>query len=297
MVVIIIHVFTLNLYLILSFLVSREETVIALIKLGGAPGAVEDPTSTFPQGRTAADLASSRGHKGIAAYLAEADLTGHLWTVNENEIDIIAANKAGDSAFEIARADSSNVTMPEQRFLKESLAVLRKSAHAAALIQAAFKARSFRRRQLINYTSDIPEIALNLVAVGSLNKVQRMSHFEVHLHSAALKIQKRYRGWKGRREFSKIRNRIVKIQVLYVCTLYYIVLYLHHGMFTKALTIPCRPMLEDTKLAIRLFGQLALWRRQYSDGGGEDLVCEDSELSRHLELWLQVLTKVMNMNF
>ncbi|KAK4256537.1 hypothetical protein QN277_006246 [Acacia crassicarpa] len=190
----------------------REETVIALIKLGGAPGAVEDPTSAFPQGRTAADLASSRGHKGIAAYLAEANLTSHLWTVNENEIDIIAANKASDSAFEIALADSSNVTMHEQRFLKESLVVLQKSTHAATLIQAAFKARSFRRRQLVNYTSDIPEIALNLVVVGSLNKVHRMSHLEVHLHSAALKIQKRYRRWKGRREVLKIRNRIVKIQ-------------------------------------------------------------------------------------
>ncbi|RWR94497.1 IQ motif [Cinnamomum micranthum f. kanehirae] len=52
----------------------REETVVALVQLGAAPGAVEDPTSKFPEGRTAADLASSRGHKGIAEYLAQADL-------------------------------------------------------------------------------------------------------------------------------------------------------------------------------------------------------------------------------
>ncbi|RWR94496.1 IQ motif [Cinnamomum micranthum f. kanehirae] len=57
-----------------KLLKEREETVVALVQLGAAPGAVEDPTSKFPEGRTAADLASSRGHKGIAEYLAQADL-------------------------------------------------------------------------------------------------------------------------------------------------------------------------------------------------------------------------------
>ena len=92
------------------------KTVIALIKLGAAPGAVEDPTSAFPQGRTAADLASSRGHKGIAAYLAEADLTSHSLAVNENEIDTTAAAKSGDIAFDFVQADSSNLVLDEQPF-------------------------------------------------------------------------------------------------------------------------------------------------------------------------------------
>ncbi|KAL4298918.1 hypothetical protein AHAS_Ahas17G0048900 [Arachis hypogaea] len=39
-----------------------------------------------------------------------------------------------------------------------------------------------------------------------------MGHFEDYLHSTALKIQKRYRGWKGRKDFSRICNRIVKVQ-------------------------------------------------------------------------------------
>ncbi|XLU31002.1 hypothetical protein S245_067068, partial [Arachis hypogaea] len=51
-----------------------EETVIALVKLGAVPGLVDDPKSAFPRGKTAADLDSSRGYKGIAGYLAEADL-------------------------------------------------------------------------------------------------------------------------------------------------------------------------------------------------------------------------------
>ncbi|KAL3812227.1 hypothetical protein ACJIZ3_013495 [Penstemon smallii] len=50
----------------------REEAVITLIKLGAAAGAVDDPRPEFPGGQTAADLASARGHRGIAAYLAEA---------------------------------------------------------------------------------------------------------------------------------------------------------------------------------------------------------------------------------
>lgn len=199
---------------VFSFLF-REETVIALVKLGAVPGAVEDPTSACPRGQTAADLASSRGHKGIAGYLAEADLTSQLsiLTVNENEMHNIATTTAADSAFESAEGDSSNMTMDEQHCLKESLAAFRKSAHAAALIQAAFRARSFCQRHLAKSSNDINEAVLTVVA-DSLNKVQKTGHFEDYLHFAALRIQKRYRGWKGRKDFLKTLNRIVKIQVL-----------------------------------------------------------------------------------
>lgn len=197
-----------------SVFLFREETVIVLVKLGASPGAIEDPTSAFPRGQTAADLASSRGHKGIAGYLAEADLTSKLsvLTVNENEMHNIATTTMADSAFESADGDSSCMTMDEQHCLKESLAAFRKSAHAAALIQAAFRERSFCQRQLGKRGSDISEAALNVVA-DSFNKIQKMGHFDNCLHIAALRIQKRYRGWKGRKDFLKTRNRIVKIQV------------------------------------------------------------------------------------
>ncbi|KAI4335054.1 hypothetical protein L6164_013736 [Bauhinia variegata] len=190
-----------------------EETVIALVKLAASPGAVEDPTSAFPRGVTAADLASSRGHKGIAGYLAEADLTSHFstLTVNKHALDNIVATIAVDSAFETAQSDSSNLTKDEHH-LKESLAAYRKSARAAALIQASFRARSFRQRVLTRSSSDTSDATVDLVAAGCLNKIQNMGHFEDYLHSAALRIQRKYRGWKGRKEFLKIRNRIVKIQ-------------------------------------------------------------------------------------
>ncbi|RDX97826.1 Calmodulin-binding transcription activator 2, partial [Mucuna pruriens] len=191
----------------------REETVIVLVKLGATPGAVEDPTSAFPRGQTAADIASSRGHKGIAGFLAEADLIYQLsvLTVKENDTDNNATTMAADSAFQSAEDDSSNMTMDEQHYLKESLTVFRKSAHAAASILAAFRARSFRQRQLAKNSSDISEAVFDAVA-DSLGKLQKMGHFEDYLHFAALRIQKRYRGWKGRKDFLKIRDRIVKIQ-------------------------------------------------------------------------------------
>ncbi|XP_059429611.1 calmodulin-binding transcription activator 2-like isoform X3 [Corylus avellana] len=192
----------------------REETVIALLRLGASPGAVDDPTPASPGGKTAADLASSRGHKGIAGYLAEADLISHLssLTVNENITDSAAATIAAEKSIETAALVQSDLAAYENLSLKGSLAAFRKSAHAAALIQAAFRARSFNHRQLTKSRNDISEVSLDLVALGSLNKVKKLNHFEEYLHSAAVKIQQKYRGWKGRKEFLKIRNRIVKIQ-------------------------------------------------------------------------------------
>lgn len=194
----------------------REETVIALVKLGAAPGAVEDPTPAFPGGRTAADLASSRGHKGIAGYLAEADLSSHLssLTVNENGMDNVAAALAAEKANETAAqiGVQSDGPAAEQISLRGSLAAVRKSAHAAALIQQAFRVRSFRQRQSTQSSDHVSEVSVDLVALGSLNKVSKMSHFEDYLHFAAVKIQQKYRGWKGRKDFLKIRNHIVKLQ-------------------------------------------------------------------------------------
>lgn len=189
--------------------------MIVLVRLGAAPGAVDDPTSAFPGGRTAADLASSSGHKGIAGYLAEADLISHasLLDVNENVTDRPVATVPAEGTSNTEASVIKSELSVDHQFLKGSLAAFRKSAHAAALIQDAFRNRSFWHRQLNKSDEDISDVGLDLVALGSMNKVQKISHFEDYLHSAAVRIQRKYRGWKGRREFLKIRNRIVKIQV------------------------------------------------------------------------------------
>ncbi|XXG84658.1 hypothetical protein AAC387_Pa10g2129 [Persea americana] len=165
---------------------SREETVVALLKLGSAPGAVEDPTAKFPQGRTAADVASSRGHKGIAETAVE--------TVEEQSVIPLDGDQEDQLSF------------------RGSLAAVRKSTQAAARIQAAFRIHSFRQRQLTKCHDDSSEIPSELIAISSLNKPQNLGHFSASLHSAAVRIQQKYRGWKGRKEFIKIRNRILKIQ-------------------------------------------------------------------------------------
>ncbi|XP_050217229.1 calmodulin-binding transcription activator 3-like [Mercurialis annua] len=194
----------------------REETVIALVRLGVDPTAVDDPTPSFPGGRIAADLASTQGHKGIAGYLAEAFLTRHLSSLNikENAEDNVNATIAAEKATEITEtlvALHSNEVVGDERSLKGSLAAVRKSALAAALIRAAYRSQSSQYSQL-SYRSDECEVLRDLATLGSFNKDRRRSHFEDYLHFAALKIQKKFRGWKGRKEFLKKRNRIVKIQ-------------------------------------------------------------------------------------
>lgn len=210
---------------------SREETVVALVRLGAAPGAVDDPTPAFPGGQTAADLASSRGHKGIAGYLAEADLTSHLSSlnINENVTYILGPRVAAESAAETEAKVVTSDTCVDNHFLKGSLAAVRKSVRAADLIQASFRNRSFRLRQLTKSRDDVLNDSVELVALGSLNNLQKSSHFDDYLHSAAKKIQKKYRGWKGRKEFLDICSRIVKIQVLTIMW-FFLLIFLHQYM-------------------------------------------------------------------
>ncbi|KAJ4830903.1 hypothetical protein Tsubulata_044841 [Turnera subulata] len=194
----------------------REETVISLVRLAVDPTAVDDPTPAFPGGQTAADLACSQGHKGIAGYLAEAFLTKHLSTLNikQNEMNsaaaAIAADKAAESAAQLLAPTDRGVD--EQLSLRGSLAAVRKSAHAAALILVAYRASSFRQRQLAKKSDDVSEVSSDVASVIALNMVQKRGNFEDYLHSAAVRIQQKYRGWKGRQEFLRIRNRIVKLQ-------------------------------------------------------------------------------------
>ncbi|XP_058077242.1 calmodulin-binding transcription activator 1-like isoform X2 [Magnolia sinica] len=195
----------------------REETVISLVRLGAAPGAVEDPTSSFPEARTAADLASSRGHKGIAGYLAEADLTSHNSSLrlNESIADGVSATLAAEKAIEIVQ-EQSIVPLDGDKdslSLKGPLAAVRNSALAAARIQSAFRVHSFRQRQLAKCSDENSEISSELVVLASMNnRAKKVGHFSDSLNAAAVRIQQKYRGWKGRKEFLKIRSRIVKIQ-------------------------------------------------------------------------------------
>ncbi|XVF15198.1 hypothetical protein REPUB_Repub09cG0129600 [Reevesia pubescens] len=194
----------------------RERTVASLISLGAAPGALTDPTPEYPLGRTAADLASANGHKGISGYLAESDLSSHLLSLN---LDNRGSNETMDPRAAVIQkilerntASLSYEDASDGPSLKDSLAAVRNATQAAARIYQVFRVQSFQKRQLKEYGDDkfgmSDELALSLIAVKSNKPGQR----DEHVHAAAIRIQNKFRGWKGRKEFLMIRQRIVKIQ-------------------------------------------------------------------------------------
>nr|CAB3455006.1 unnamed protein product [Digitaria exilis] len=195
----------------------RERTVSALIANGAAPGALTDSTQQFPSGRQPADLASENGHKGIAGFLAESALTSHLsaLTLKESQgggnMDEICGLPAAEdfaepSSTQLACVDS------QAESIKDSLGAVRKSTQAAARIFQAFRVESFHRKKVIEYGDDdcglSDERTLSLVSL----KNAKPGHSDMPMHSAAVRIQNKFRGWKGRKEFMIIRQKIVKIQ-------------------------------------------------------------------------------------
>lgn len=192
----------------------RERTVVSLITLHADPGALTDPTPDFPSGRTPADLASGNGHKGIAGFLAESSLTSHLSALTiKNTIGIDIADVSGMGGIDNLE-DQSQLIDEAGPSLKESLSAIRNATLAAARIHQAFRVDSFQRKKLVEYGDDqsgiSEEQALSLILI----KTSKPGHHDMPALSAAIRIQNKYRGWKGRKEFLITRQRIVKIQVI-----------------------------------------------------------------------------------
>ncbi|XP_066392528.1 calmodulin-binding transcription activator 3-like isoform X1 [Miscanthus floridulus] len=193
----------------------RERTVSVLIANGAAAGALTDPTSEFPSGRSPAGLASVNGHKGIAGFLAESALTSHLSALTIRETNDSTVEVCGlPIAEDLTGIDSAQLSGedPHAESLEGSLSAVRKSTQAAARIFQAFRVESFHRKKVVEYgdgdcgLSD--ERTLSLVSLKNAKPGQH----DTHLHSAAVRIQNKFRGWKGRKEFMIIRQRIVKLQ-------------------------------------------------------------------------------------
>ncbi|CAO2813861.1 unnamed protein product [Amaranthus hypochondriacus] len=198
----------------------RETTVALLVALEAASGAVTDPSPEFPLGRTAADLASANGFKGISGFLAEHSLTAHLETLTmaDRKLD----TPLDDSMNKAVHTMRENVATPgiegdgSDLPLKDSLAAVRNATQAAGRIHQVFRMQSFQRKHVSkgagpfgNYESLLSDEQL-LLLVSS--KIQRPGHPDEQTHSAAIRIQKKYRGYKKRKEFLIIRERVVRIQ-------------------------------------------------------------------------------------
>uniref|UniRef100_A0A453B219 IPT/TIG domain-containing protein n=1 Tax=Aegilops tauschii subsp. strangulata TaxID=200361 RepID=A0A453B219_AEGTS len=193
----------------------RERTVGALITNGAAAGALTDPTPHFLSGRTPADLASDNGHKGIAGFLAESALTSHLSALTLKEakgcnVEEICGSAEADGFAEPTSAQLSRQDSQAES-LKDSLSAVRKSTLAASKIFQAFRVESFHRKKVVEYGDDdcglSDERTLSLVSLKNTKSGQNDMP-----HSAAVRIQNKFRGWKGRKEFMIIRQKIIKIQ-------------------------------------------------------------------------------------
>ncbi|XP_018499833.2 calmodulin-binding transcription activator 3 [Pyrus x bretschneideri] len=194
----------------------RERTVASLISLGAAPGLLTDPRTKYPNGRTPADLASARGHKGIAGYLAESALSDQLSFLNldikeDNNADISGANAVRTVSEQFA-TPIGNGDLMDGLSLRDSLTAVCNATQAAARIHQVFRVKSFQLKQLKEYGSDnfgiSDEDALSMIAVKSHKPGKR----DEHVDAAAIRIQNKFRSWKGRKDYLIIRQRIVKIQ-------------------------------------------------------------------------------------
>ncbi|KAK1404188.1 Calmodulin-binding transcription activator 3 [Heracleum sosnowskyi] len=195
----------------------REHTVAFLISQGAAPGALTDPSTRYPRGRDAADLASDKGHKGIAGYIAERALSSHLLSLNINNANNGDAGEVPSLKDVQAVAERTPTPITDGDFqqglsLKDSLAAVCHASQDAARIHQVFRIQSFQKKQLKEYDDSqlgmSDEHALSLLAVKS----NRTGHRDEPVHAAATRIQNKFRSYKGRKDFLIFRQRVVKIQ-------------------------------------------------------------------------------------
>lgn len=191
--------------------------VAVLLASGASAGAVTDPNSQDPIGKTAASIAATCGHEGLAGYLSEVALTSHLSSLKmaESEQSKSAADVAAESTVNNI-SKTSVVTSEEQLSLTNTLAAVRNAAQAAARIQSAFRAHSFRRRQQNEAIAGDSEDEYGILStdIRGLSAASKVAFRNARdYNAAALSIQKKYRGWKGRKDFLAFRQKIVKIQV------------------------------------------------------------------------------------
>lgn len=173
-------------------------------------------------GRTPADLASANGNKGISGFLAESSLTTHLARLDvsdakeNNALDTSKTKEIQTVTERVAVPTTDNV--PDVS-LNDSLAAVRNATQAAARIHQIFRVQSFQRKKLIEHNGELlsDEQALSMVA----SKTSRLGQKDRIAHAAATQIQKKFRGWKKRKEFLLIRQRVVKIQVHFLFRSFY----------------------------------------------------------------------------
>ncbi|XP_052203968.1 calmodulin-binding transcription activator 4 [Diospyros lotus] len=196
----------------------REKMVAALIASGASAGAVTDPNSHDRVGKTPASIAATSGHKGLAGYLSEVAVTSYLSSLTLEETELSKSSADVEAEITVNSISQRNLGTNEDHLdLKDTLAAVRNTTQAAARIQAAFRAHSFRKRQqreaalVASDSGDEYSILSN--DIPGLSAAAKLTFGTARDYNAvALAIQKNYRGWKGRRDFLALRRKVVKIQ-------------------------------------------------------------------------------------
>ncbi|KAF5737041.1 calmodulin-binding transcription activator 5 isoform X1 [Tripterygium wilfordii] len=186
----------------------REKMVAILLSAGAKPNLVTDPTPDNPGGCTAADLASIKGHDGLAAYLSEKALVEHFKDMS------VAGNASGTLQISASDVVNSENLTEDELYLKDTLAAYRTAADAAARIQGAFREHSFKVRTKAVKVSNPEDEARNIIAAMKIQNAFR--NFESRKKmTAALHIQHSFRTWKIRKEFLNMRRKAVRIQAAF----------------------------------------------------------------------------------
>ncbi|GKC25755.1 calmodulin-binding transcription activator 4, partial [Tanacetum coccineum] len=135
-------------------------------------------------------IAETYGHKGLAGYLSEVALTSHLSSLILKESELAKCSADVEAERTVNSISNQNLVVEDHLSLKDAIAAVRNAAQAASRIQAAFRAHSFKKRK------------------------QKLAAERDGADDYALAIQKKYRGWKGRKDYLTLRKKVVKIQVL-----------------------------------------------------------------------------------
>ncbi|GER51063.1 calmodulin-binding transcription activator 1 [Striga asiatica] len=192
----------------------RERTVGFLISLGADPGALTDPTPIYPSGRSPSDLAASKGHRGIGGYLAESSLSSlssQLSAIDLKATQTQTSGKAVETVSErTATPAGDEGDQTHGLSFKDSLAAVRNATQAAARIHQVFRLQSFQRKQIEEYSDGKFRISNELSLLAGKSK--RGGQHNEPVLAAAVRIQNKFRSWKGRKDFLLIRQRVIKIQ-------------------------------------------------------------------------------------
>ncbi|GKE89189.1 calmodulin-binding transcription activator 4-like protein isoform X2, partial [Tanacetum coccineum] len=146
-----------------------------LLASGAYPGAVTDPSQQDPTGKTPASIAETYGHKGLAGYHSEVALTSHISSLALKESELTKCSAEVEAERTVNSISNQNLVVEDHLSLKDVIASVRNAAQAAS-------------------------------------SVSKLTFGNAHHHNAALAIQKKYRGWKGRKDYLTLRKKVVKIQ-------------------------------------------------------------------------------------